>query len=68
MKKILNYILSALFLIWELPQNIIGVIVLYIYATFSDVIVVDEGASVSVHTSIKGGLSVGAFNYPTRGY
>ena len=53
MKKILNYILSALFLIWELPQNIIGVIVLYIYATFSDVIVVDEGASVSVYTSIK---------------
>ena len=68
MKKILNYILSALFLIWELPQNIIGVIVLYIYATFSDVIVVDEGTSVSVYTSIKGGLSLGAFNFLQKGY
>ena len=68
MKKILNYILSALFLIWELPQNILGAIVFYIYATFSDVIVVDEGTSVSVYTSIKGGLSLGAFNFLQKGY
>ena len=68
MKKILNYILSALFLIWELPQNLIGVIVFYIYATFSDVIVVDEGTSVSVYTSIKGGLSLGAFCFLQKGY
>ena len=63
MKKILNYILSALFLIWELPQNILGAFLFCIYSTFTDVIVVDEGASVSVYTSIKGGLSLGAFNF-----
>ena len=68
MKKILNYILSALFLIWELPQNIIGAILFCIYSTLSDVIVVNEGTSVSVYTSIKGGLSLGAFCFLQKGY
>ena len=29
---------------------------------------VDEGTSVSVYTSIKGGLSLGAFNFLQKGY
>ena len=64
----MSTIVNIIMFLWQLPQNIIGVIVFYIYATFSDVIVVDEGTSVSVYTSIKGGLSLGAFNFLQRGY
>ena len=64
----MSTIVNIIMYLWQLPQNILGVIVFYIYATFSDVIVVDEGTSVSVYTSIKGGLSLGAFNFLQRGY
>lgn len=64
----MSTIVNIIMYLWQLPQNIIGVIVFYIYATFSDVTVVDEGTSVSVYTSIKGGLSLGAFNFLQRGY
>ena len=64
----MSTLVNIIMYLWQLPQNIIGVIVFYIYATFSDVIVIDEGTSVSVYTSIKGGLSLGAFNFLQRGY
>lgn len=64
----MSTIVNIIMYLWQLPQNIAGVIVFYIYATLSDVIVVDEGTSVSVYTSIKGGISLGAFNFLQRGY
>lgn len=69
MKKILNYILSALFLIWELPQNILGAILLVFYVVFTEAIILDDGETVSVYTSgIRGGLSLGRFNFLQGGY
>ena len=64
----MSTIVNIIMFLWQLPQNIIGAILFCIYSTFSDVIVVDEGTSVSVYTSIKGGLSLGAFNFLQRGY
>lgn len=64
----MSTIVNIIMYLWQLPQNIIGAILFCIYSTFSDVIVVDEGTSVSVYTSIKGGLSLGAFNFLQKGY
>ena len=64
----MSTLVNIIMYLWQLPQNIIGAILFCIYSTFSDVIVVDEGASVSVYTSIKGGLSLGAFNFLQKGY
>ena len=64
----MSTLVNIIMYLWQLPQNIAGAILFCIYSTFTDVIVVDEGTSVSVYTSIKGGLSLGAFNFLQRGY
>ena len=64
----MSTLVNIIMYLWQLPQNIAGAILFCIYSILSDVIVVDEGTSVSIYTSIKGGLSLGAFNFLQRGY
>ena len=64
----MSTLVNIIMYLWQLPQNIAGAILFCSYSTFTDVIVVDEGTSVSVYTSIKGGLSLGAFSFLQKGY
>ena len=61
MKKILNYILSALFLIWELPQNIIGEILAFYYGGGTSFYRTGRYNRVAVVSSdrMRGGISLG---------
>ena len=42
MKNVLDCIIRALLMLWELPQNIIGALLFIFFAVFSDSVILDD--------------------------
>lgn len=59
---VLDYIKRALFLIWELPQNILGALLFIFFAVFSDSVILDDDDSLEMYSpTMRGAISLGIF-------
>ena len=59
---VLDYIKRALFLIWELPQNILGALLFIFFAVFSDSVILDDDDSLEMYSPMmRGAISLGIF-------
>ena len=59
---VLDCIKRALFLIWELPQNIIGAFLFIFFAVFSDSVILDDEDSLEMYSPMmRGAISLGIF-------
>ena len=63
MKKVLDCIKRAFFLIWELPQNILGALLFIFFAVFSDYSeIFDDDDSLEMYSPMmRGAISLGIF-------
>ena len=62
MKKVLDCIISALLMLWELPQNIIGALMFIFFAVFSDSVILDDDDSLEMYSPMmRGAISLGIF-------
>ena len=59
---VLDYIKRAFFLIWELPQNILGALLFIFFAVFSDSVILDDDDSLEMYSPMmRGAISLGIF-------
>lgn len=64
MKTIFNVITTAVLLIWELPQNIVGALLLFIYWLYRDITISKiDFTFVCYVRNFRGGLSLGWFTF-----
>lgn len=62
MKKVLDCIIRALLMLWELPQNIIGALMFIFFAVFSDSVILDDDDSLEMYSPMmRGAISLGIF-------
>ena len=62
MKKVLDCIIRALLMFWELPQNIIGSLLFVFFAVFSDSVILDDDDSLEMYSPMmRGAISLGIF-------
>ena len=62
MKKVLDCIIRALLMFWELPQNIIGALLFIFFAVFSDSVILDDDDSLEMYSPMmRGAISLGIF-------
>lgn len=62
MKKVLDCIIRALLMLWELPQNIIGALLFIFFAVFSDSVILDDDDSLEMYSPMmRGAISLGIF-------
>ena len=62
MKKILDCIIRALLMFWELPQNILGALLFIFFAVFSDSVILDDDDSLEIYSPMmRGAISLGIF-------
>lgn len=62
MKNVLDCIIRALLMLWELPQNIIGAFLFVFFGVFSDSIIFDEDDSLEMYSPMmRGAISLGIF-------
>ena len=62
MKKLLDCIIKALLMLWELPQNIIGALLFIFFAVFSDSVILDDDDSLEMYSPMmRGAISLGIF-------
>ena len=67
MKKFLNIIKEIALWIWQLPQNIVGLIVLVIMG-YEKVLTAENGNKVYFSTSMPGGISLGKYSIISKYY
>lgn len=59
---VLDYIIRALLMLWELPQNIIGAFLFIFFAVFSDSVILDDDDSLEMYSPMmRGAISLGIF-------
>ena len=69
MKKLLDCIIRALLMLWELPQNIIGAFLFTFFRLFSDTIILDEDDSLEMFSPMmRGAISLGNFRIYAYNY
>ena len=62
MKKVLDCIIRALLMFWELPQNILGALLFIFFAVFSDSVILDDDDSLEMYSPMmRGAISLGIF-------
>lgn len=62
MKKVLDCIIRALLMFWELPQNILGALLFIFFAVFSDSAILDDDDSLEMYSPMmRGAISLGIF-------
>ena len=62
MKNVLDCIIRALLMLWELPQNIIGAFLFVFFGVFSDSVIFDEDDSLEMYSPMmRGAISLGVF-------
>lgn len=62
MKKVLDCIIRALLMLWELPQNILGAFLFIFFAVFSDSVILDDDDSLEMYSPMmRGAISLGIF-------
>ena len=62
MKKVLDCIIRALLMFWELPQNILGAFLFIFFAVFSDSAILDDDDSLEMYSPMmRGAISLGIF-------
>ena len=62
MKKLLDCIIRALLMFWELPQNILGALLFIFFAVFSDSVILDDDDSLEMYSPMmRGAISLGIF-------
>ena len=62
MKKLLDCIIKALLMLWELPQNIIGALLFIFFAVFSDSVILDDDDPLEMYSPMmRGAISLGIF-------
>lgn len=62
MKNVLDCIIRALLMLWELPQNIIGAFLFIFFGVFSDSVIFDEDDSLEMYSPMmRGVISLGVF-------
>lgn len=67
MKKFLNIIKEVALWIWQLPQNLLGLILLLVYRPDKK-LVADNGNIVYFSTSMPGGISLGKYSIISKYY
>ena len=61
MKKFLNVLKQVALYVWQLPQNIIGLIVIFLYKpTYKHIM--DNGVEIHYSNSMSGGISLGKYS------
>ena len=69
MKNVLDCIIRALLMLWELPQNIIGALLFTFFRLFSDTIILDEDDSLEIFSPMmRGAISLGNFRIYAYNY
>lgn len=62
MKNLLDCIIRALLMLWELPQNIIGAFLFVFFGVFSDSVIFDEDDTLEMYSPMmRGAISLGVF-------
>ena len=62
MKNVIDCIIRALLMLWELPQNIIGAFLFIFFGVFSDSVIFDEDDSLEMYSPMmRGAISLGIF-------
>lgn len=62
MKNVLDCIIRALLMLWELPQNIIGTLLFIFFGVFSDSVIFDEDDTLEMYSPMmRGAISLGVF-------
>lgn len=62
MKNVLDCIIRALLMLWELPQNIIGAFLFVFFGVFSDSVIFDEDDSLEMYSPMmRGAISLVVF-------